>query len=185
MKLRLLKSLIFFLGAAAALTAQVQTIDLGAHGKLTLYLLGDWKLNTVDMAGQFTVTINPEKEAVNATCTIAVTFPTVDRFDNKGRLKLRVEADNFTAAQAAVEGKAVAREFSLTHGYGFYCNLTDPELRGKPPQKGNYKNASVGKIRLAPDIVLDVSIMADGFTSEPYQQLLGAIEGMEFTPGRG
>ena len=37
---------------------------------------------------------------------------------------------------------------------------------------------SAGKIRLAPDVLLDVSIMADDFRDEPYQQLLGAIEGM-------
>jgi hypothetical protein len=30
-----------------------------------------------------------------------------------------------------------------------------------------------------------VQFMADGFRDEAYQQLLGAIEGMEFTPGRG
>jgi hypothetical protein len=132
------------------------------------------------MAGQYTVTITPTKESVNAVCNIGVTFPDVDRFDTKARLKLRVEADNRSAAEEAVEGKAIAKEFSLTNGFGFYCNLTDPALRGKPPEKGNYKNASVGKIRLAPDVLIDVSIMADGFTSEPYQQLLGAIEGMEF-----
>jgi hypothetical protein len=42
---------------------------------------------------------------------------------------------------------------------------------------------SVGRIRLAPDILLEISISADGFRDAPYQQLLGAIEGMEFRPG--
>jgi hypothetical protein len=32
--------------------------------------------------------------------------------------------------------------------------------------------------------LVDVQMMADGFRDEPYQQLLGAVEGMEFTPGR-
>ena len=50
-------------------------------------------------------------------------------------------------------------------GFGFYCNFTDPELRGKPPEKGNYKVMSVGKIRLAPDVMLEVSISADSFHS--------------------
>ena len=43
---------------------------------------------------------------------------------------------------------------------------------------------SIGKIRLAPDVVIDVHMMADSFKDEPYQQLLGAIEGLEFTRGR-
>lgn len=179
------KLLALFLLTVASAFAQVETLDFGPRGTLTLYLPGDWKAATTDMAGQYTVTITPTKESVNASCTIAVTFPDTDRYDTKARLKLRVEADNRSAAEAAVEGKAIAKEFSLTTGYGFYCNLTDPELRGKPPEKGNYKNASVGKIRLSPDVLLDVQIMADGFREEPYQQLLGAIEGMEFKPGRG
>jgi hypothetical protein len=37
-------------------------------------------------------------------------------------------------------------------------------------------------IHLAPDVLAEVTISADGFNSEPYQQLLGMIEGMEFTP---
>lgn len=39
---------------------------------------------------------------------------------------------------------------------------------------------SSGKIRLAPDVMIDVTIMADDFKGQAYQQLLGAIEGMEY-----
>src|SRR6188508_2244015 len=163
--------------------AQVETLDFGSRGKLTLYLPGDWKVASTDMAGTYTVTLTPKKESVNASCTIAVTFPDVDRYDTKNRLKVRVEADAYGMAEGSVEGKAIAKEFSLTKGYGFYCSFTDPELRGKPSQPGNYKVMSVGKIRLSPEVLVDVQMMADGFRDEPYQQLLGAVEGMEFTPG--
>jgi hypothetical protein len=176
--------LALFLFAATCASAQVETLDFGARGKLTIYLPGDWKTATTDMAGQYTLTITPKKESVNASCTVSVTFPDVDRFDTKARLKVRVEADGYPIAEGSVEGKAYAKEFSLTTGYGFYCSFTDPDLRGKPPQPGNYKVMSVGKIRLSPTVLLDVNISADGFRDEPYQQLLGAIEGMEFTPPR-
>ena len=73
----------------------------------------------------------------------------------------------------------------MATGYGFYCSFTDPDLRGRPPEKGNYKVMSTGKIRLAPDVLLDVSIMADDFRDEPYQQLLGAVEGMDYVRGPG
>jgi hypothetical protein len=88
-------------------------------------------------------------------------------------------------ADQSVEGKARGQEFSLGAGYGYYCPFTDPNLVGKKPEMGNYKTISVGMIRLAPDVLLEVSISADGFNSEPYQQLLGAIEGMEFKLGTG
>ena len=172
--------LALFLLTMACAWAQVETLDFGPRGKLTVYLPGDWKVSSTDMAGQYTVTITPKKESVNASGTISVTFPDVDRFDTKAKLKLRVEADCFNIAEGSVEGKAIAKEFSLTTGYGFFCSFTDPELRGKPPQPGNYKVMSIGKIRLAPDVLLDVSLSADGFRDEPYQQLLGAIEGMEY-----
>ena len=179
------KLIAVFLTLAATLCAQVETLDFGPRGKLTIYLPGSWKVGTTDMARTYTMNLTPKKESTNASGTIAVTFPDVDRFDTKSRLKLRVEADAYGPAQQSVEGKAIAKEFSLRTGYGFYCSFTDPELRGKPSQPGNYKVMSVGKIRLAPDVLVDVQIMADGFSDEAYQQLLGAIEGMEFTPGRG
>ena len=174
-----------FCFSIACASAQVETLNFGSRGKLTIYLPGDWKVVSTDMAGTYTVTISPRKESTNASCTVAVTFPDVDRYDTKNRLKVRVEADAYAHAEGSVEGKAIAKEFTLATGYGFYCSFTDPELRGKPSQPGNYKVMSVGKIRLSPQVLVDVQIMADGFRDEPYQQLLGAIEGMEFTPGRG
>lgn len=176
------KLFLFLLLATSALRAQ-ETISLGSHGRLVLYLAGGWVIDESNLANRGTWTIVPKDEAVNASCAITVTYPEVDRFDTKARLKLRVEADGQGMAQGSVEGKAVAKELTLTSGYGFVCSFTDPELRGKPPQKGNFKVISIGRIRLAPDILLEISISADGFRDEPYQQLLGAIEGMEFRPG--
>ena len=177
------KLLLLFVISAAALMAQPAVLDLGSHGQLTLYFTDGWKLNSTDMAGTVTLNVAPDGDA-NAACTLQITFPEQDRLDTKGRLKLRLEAECANIAQGSVEGKAVGREFALTSGFGFYCNFTDPELRGKPPEKGNYKVMSVGKIRLAPDVMVDVSISADGFKDKPYQDLLAAIEGMEFKPGR-
>lgn len=174
--------LALFLLTAAILSAQSATLNLGSHGKLTLFLLGDWKVDTSDFGKQGSITITPAKPSVNASCTIAITFPEGNQFDSKSKLKLRVEADGYNQAQESVERKAIAREFSLVQGYGYYCSFTDPQLVGKPPEPGNYKVGSFGKIKLAPDVLLDVSIMSDSFKDEPYQQLLGAIEGMEYSP---
>jgi hypothetical protein len=170
---------------AAPLAAQVERLDLGPRGRLTLYLPGEWRTTTTRSASELTLTVHPRRESVNASLTLAVTFPETDRFDTKARLKLRVEADCQGLAQESVEGKAYGREFSLTAGYGFYCSFTDPKLRGRPTEKGNYKVLSAGKVRLAPDVLVDVQIMGEGFSDEAYNQLLGAVEGMEFSPGRG
>jgi hypothetical protein len=173
------------LGIAGASAQQV--LDFGPHGRATIYLLGDWKATVIKMPDKYELKLAPKRDGINAECSIAVTFPEVDRFETKARLKLRVEADAKQFEEMSVEGKAYGREFVLRAGTGFYCNFTDPRWRakGEKPPPGEFKVISVGKIKLAPNVLMDVAIMADSFTEEPYQQLLGAIEGMEFTPGRG
>lgn len=176
------KFLALFLVTAAALFAQSQKVDLGSHGRLNLYLDDTWKFDISDFGDRQIVTVTPKGDA-NASCSLTITFPEQDRLDSKKRLSMRVEINGEPIAGQSVEGKAIAKEFSLQTGYGFYCNFTDPELVGKKPEKGNFKTMSAGLIHLAPDVLIEVTISADGFTSEPYNQLLGMIEGMEFTPG--
>jgi hypothetical protein len=175
-----------FLLTVSAAFAQVHTLELGGRGKITLYLLGEWKVHETSMAGQYSLTIRHPKESVNTECKIEVSFPETDRFDTKARLKLRVEADGKHYEEQSVEGRAYAKEFGLTipGAYGFYCSFTDPSLRGKPVKPGDFKVVSAGKIRLNAEVLVDVFIGGEAFRDEAYNQLLGAIEGMEFTPGR-
>lgn len=173
--------LVLMLLSAAGLFGQMQTINLGSHGRLTLYLDDSWKFETADYGDRQMVNVAPKGD-LNASCALTITFPEQDRYDTKKRLSLRVEVNGQPLAERSVEGKSIAKEFSLQTGFGFYCNFTDPDLVGKPPERGNFKTLSIGLIRLAPDVLIEVTISADGFNSEPYQQLLGMIEGMEFTP---
>ncbi|MCX6956825.1 MAG: hypothetical protein NTV51_32265 [Verrucomicrobia bacterium] len=179
------KLLGLFLLSVVSLFAQAEKLDFGARGKLTIYLTDNWSIETSDFGDRKMIKVTPKDSKVNAHMEITVTFPETDRFDTKARLKMRVEVDATKFSEQSVEGKARAQEFSLGTGYGYYCTFTDPDLVGKPPQPGNFKNVSVGLIRLAPDVILEVGINADGVNSEPYQQLLGAIEGMEFKAGAG
>ena len=165
---------------ATGAAAQEHTIDLGSKGKITLFLLGDWKPTVISMGGQYEITFTPTKDSINASCSIKVTHPDVDRYDTKGRLKLRVEADCAPYEVQSVEGKARAKEFVIGAGYGYYCNFTDAALRGKKAPPGEFKVVSSGKIRLAADVLMEIFIGADSFSEEAYQQILGAIEGMEY-----
>lgn len=165
---------------AAGASAQEHTLDLGRRGKITLFLLGDWKPTVINMADQYDVTFTPVRDGINASGTIKISFPDVDRYDTKARLKLRVEADCAAYEVQSVEGKARAKEFAISTGYGFYCNFTDAALRGKKAPPGEFKVISSGRIRLAPDVLMEIFIGADSFSEEAYQQLLGAIEGLEY-----
>jgi len=182
-RMKIFSLLLFVLLGAARLGAQAQTVELGSHGKITFYLDDSWQFNTADLGGRI-VNITPKGDA-NAACTLTITFPEQDHYDTKSRLRMRTEVNGEPMAEQSKEGKAVAKPFELKTGFGFYCNFTDPELVGKPPQKGNYKTMTVGLIHLAPDVLIEVSISADGFSSEPYQQLLGMLEGLEFEAPAG
>ena len=175
------KILALLLLSAAGAFAQVEKINLGSHGSLAVYHDGSWKFYIADYGDRQIVTIAPKGEA-NASGSLTITFPEQDRLDTKKRLIQRVEVNGMPIAEHSSEGKSIAKEFSLQTGYGFYCNFTDPDLIGKPPEKGNFKTISAGMIHLTADVLIELTISADGFTSEPYQQLLGMIEGMEFTP---
>jgi hypothetical protein len=170
---------------AVSCFGQEQVLDFGPRGKVTMYLLGNWKATTINMAGQYELTLTPNNDEVNASCTIKVSYPDVDRYDTKARLKLRVEADCAQYSELSVERKAYAKEFVIGTGYGYYCSFTDAMLKGKKAPPGEFKVISSGKIRLTPDILIDIFMGADSFRDEAYQQLLGAIEGMVYTPGRG
>jgi hypothetical protein len=173
--------LALFCLAAACASAQEQVLDFGSRGKLSMFLLGDWKATVINMAGQYELTLTPKDDNINASCSFKVSYPETDRYDTKARLKLRVEADGAPFVDQSVEGKAYGREFNLTTGYGYYCNFTDAALRGaKKAPPGEFKVVSAGKIHLAPDVLIEVFIGADSFKDEAYQQLLGAIEGMEY-----
>ena len=177
-------AVVFCLLAMTVARAQ-EVLDLGQHGQITLYLLGDWKTEVSTLGREITLNIRSAKEATNASATLSVSFPDVDRLDSKSKLKMRVEIDAQGFVEQSVEGRATAKEFTLTSGMGFYCSFTDPNLRGKPVKIGDYKVVSAGKIKLSPQVLVDVFIGAEGFSTEAYQHLLGAIEGMEYKPARG
>lgn len=171
---------------AAILRAQSGTIDLRSHGSLAIYLEDGWKVNTSEFGDRVLINIEPVDEATNANAALTVTFPEQDRFSTKAKLRIQVEVNGRQYEEGSVERKSVSRELSTqpSVAYGFYCNYTDPELVGKPPQKGNYKMISVGMIRVSPDVLIEMAISSDDVRGKAYQQLLGAIEGMEYKPRR-
>jgi hypothetical protein len=172
-----------FLLTAAAVCAQsdTDTIDLRSRGKLTLFLPDTWKMDVGEFGDRAVVTLQPTNGA-NASCEITITFPEQDRLSSKAKLKLETEVKAAPIAASSVEGKAVARELNTRAGTGFYCNFTDPELVGRKPEKGKYKVMTAGLIRIAPNVLAEFAIMADDFRSAPYQDVLGALEGMEYAP---
>jgi hypothetical protein len=168
------------------LRAQTGTIDLRSHGSLAIYLEDGWKVSTSEFGDRVIVNIEPLDEGTNANAALTITFPEQDRFSTRAKLRIQVEVNGRQYEEGSTERKSVSRELNTqpSVAYGFYCNYSDPELVGKPPQKGNYKMISVGLIRVAPDVLIEMAISSDDARGKPYQQLLGALEGMEYKPRR-
>jgi hypothetical protein len=162
------------------LTASAASVDLRSHGRLAITASPEWKVSSENLGDRHEVTIEPRGD-VNAMCRLTVVFPEKDELNTKARLRDQVLQGCQQHVENSVEKKAVAKEFSVRRGFGYYCSFTDPELVGKPPEKGNYKVMSLGLIRLAKDVYVTVTVFADGFKTEAYQQLLGAVERMDLT----
>ena len=85
---------------AAAAPAQPATFNLGPHGSITLYLLGDWEVDGTHFANRGSIQIKSRRSSVNAACNIGITFPPTDQFNTRARLKMRVETDGYSLAGA-------------------------------------------------------------------------------------
>lgn len=158
-----------------------ETFDLRGIGRLNIYAFGDWKITGEDLGDKFEIRIEPKSDA-NAGAVVSIGLVPDHRFDTPGKMRERVIAVCERVAETSVEKKAVLHGFYRKQGFGYYCRFTDPDRVGKPPVRGDFKIISAGMVLLSPGIVATVNIMADDFDGQPYQELLGAIEGMEFEP---
>src|SRR5689334_13507284 len=101
------KFLALFVLTAVSLCAQKATLDLGSHGRVTLYFPGDWKTNITDIAGQATLSATPPSDDENAALTLKITHPEIDRFSRADKLKMQVEITGERYVEVSVEGKSV------------------------------------------------------------------------------
>lgn len=170
-----------FLAALTAATGWAARFQVGDLGELRVVAAGDWKITAEDLGDKLEITIAPTGKA-NATAAIRVNLVPDVRFETKGKLREHVRKASELLLETAVEKKVVLQDYYRTAGYGCYCQFTDPERLGKLPEKGNYTVMSAGLIRLATGVIASVTILADDFLSPEYQNLLGAVEGMEFRP---
>jgi hypothetical protein len=67
-------------------------------------------------------------------------------------------------------------EFTCPHGSGVYANFEDPDLVGKPSQKGNYKFATVVTVLLSGGWTLQATILTDGLALPEFNEALEIIQ---------
>lgn len=172
-----LAALIFSLLAASG---WAEVFNVPAHGRLELFPVGEWEIRGEDQ-GDLKIQLKPKSPRANAGGTITVTAGGLDEYPTKAKLARKVMATGQRIAETGqfVESTAPVKPFYCKQGFGYYFTLTDPNLVGKAPVPGDYKHLTMGMIRLAPGVVLEVQILSDGEKTGEFQQLLGMIEGLE------
>jgi hypothetical protein len=67
-------------------------------------------------------------------------------------------------------------EFKLANGYGVYASFEDPDLVGKPPQKGNYKFATPVCAAVGESFTLFATILTDSTNSPDFKDALQIVQ---------
>lgn len=166
--------------------AWAESYRLRDFGELTLDFPPDWTSESDNLPDRFEVAVQTPNPSTNASARFTVLFSIEEgALDTKAKVRAHVTQSLTPVAAASVEKKVALKEFRLKQGYGFYCNLTDASLVGRESIPGVSKVMSMGVIRLAPNVVIAVTILADDFKSEEYKQLLRTVESVRFTPDSG
>lgn len=157
-----------------------ETINLREHGRLEFFPVGDWNIRGEDQ-GDLKIQFTPKNPKANAACILNVSAGGTDDYPTKAKLSRKVAETAQRMAESGEYGDTTpaVKAFYSKQGFGFYFTLVDPKLVGRDPVPGNYKQATIGLIRLNSSVMIDVQILSDGDKTEEYQQLLGMVEGME------
>lgn len=165
-------------------TVKAEDFRIPDVGTLTIVAAGDWKFGGEDLGDRYEVVIVPNNERTNAACRISINLNADDKLSSKNAVRDRVLEAVKAQFATSVEKRVVPEPFYSRQGFGYHVTLTDPERVGKPPERGKFRIQTLGLINLGPRLVASVAILADDPLSEEYQQLLGAVEGMEIALDR-
>jgi hypothetical protein len=163
------------------LSGFADTIDLGAHGTLTIAVSKDWKLSSTKQDTGVDLVILPPGDA-NAQLRFSVIYVP------NGATAVKADVDDKVVAEAqgflsvSVEKKAILRRYSMAGGaYGAYCVITDASLVGKPPEKDNFKVTTLGIIWFNDAVGVSVSQVCDDEKGPEFAAMLAMTNSATLT----
>jgi hypothetical protein len=160
----------------APLAAYPDSVDLGAHGTLSITPPGGWTLSThkEDDSG-YAITLSPP-DGVNAKCLLNVTFVPEPKPVAKETVDEEVLSVCDQFVDQSVEKKKTLRDFGASGGaYGSYCVFTDAALVGKPAKHDEFKVIGIGIIHFRDDVMAAVSVAGDDERGADFSQMLAAV----------
>jgi hypothetical protein len=75
--------------------------------------------------------------------------------------------------------KVEIKELKIKEGLGYYANFTDPDLVGKPVEKGNYKTATPIILSLGSKYLIKVTVLCDDLSGTDYQEAIKIVQSIK------
>ena len=116
----------------------------------------------------------------NAVALITVFDQDKPEFTDPAFLKKILQGDcQPYVSKPADLAKLQFKEVKLTGGLGFYANFTDPDLVGKPVQKGTYKTVTPILLCLGKKYLMKVTLLCDDLNGVDYRELMKVVESLQ------
>lgn len=177
---RLLFVQVLCLTSAVALAADY---NWPQRGKLSMESPGTWKVSTQSAAGlgfTFKVASTGENQAMLQMTVVALPEgKTISESDLPERLRTMVGRN----LASSVEKKVNAVQLAMGQGAGWYAELTDASLVGKPSVKGDYKVMRQGVAALDSTTFVVITMQFDNADGSEPAKMVGMVESLRFARG--
>lgn len=113
----------------------------------------------------------------NALCLISIYAKDKPEFADPQFLKKLLRQDSRPYfSSPADESRMEIKELKIKGGLGFYANFTDPDLAGKPVQKGAYKTATPVILSLGSKYLVKVTVLCDDLGGTDYRDAVSIVQ---------
>ena len=113
----------------------------------------------------------------NVVCLISIYGKDKPEFTDPEFLKtlLRAESRPYVGSPSQLSTIEI-EELTIQGGQGFCSNFVDPDLVGKPSQKGNYKTATPVLMSIGTKYLIKLTILCDEINGTDYQDAITIVE---------
>lgn len=126
-----------------------------------------------------TYRVTPPSER-NAQCLVSIFDKNRPEFVDAQLLKKLLRGDCLPYVNSPDDlSKVEIKEMKIKGGLAYYANFVDPDLVGKPVQKGSFKTATPVILSLGTNYLIKVTIFCDQLNGVDYQDSMKVVESIK------
>ncbi len=149
------------------------------HGLISFEIPTGWKIEKQSAGESFTLVARPSSEvAALLQITLIDTPPTKPTLT--GNLTDRLQDSLAPYIEQSVEKEFLPIRLRSRQGKGWYAELTDAALVGKPPVAGDYKVMRSAIVALDPQLVAVATMQFDNPAADEAGEMLAFVSSMRF-----